>query len=170
MVLSSQWMSEKMRKRIFTIVAIGLALIFWFFDSTVHYFIYGEPEFELIPSDFNELWMRIVIISLILLFGIFADYFTHQIMYKQKQLEVAHIYGSLIHASRDVLDNLLIQMRLFKIEANKSQDFDPNIIGYFDNAIQQLSELVATLSKVEQALKDPESLVGSNQRRSVNAK
>ncbi len=159
-----------MRKQIFTIAAFALALGFWFFDSAVHYFVYEEPEFEFVPSDFNELWMRIVIVSLIVLFGIFADYFSRKIMYKQKQLEVAHIYGSLIHASREVLDNLMVQMQLFKIEANKSQDFDPDIIGYFDNAIQQLSALVATLSKVEQALKDPEFLVGSDPERSAGVK
>ncbi len=146
-----------MKKNMFTIAGLTLALVFWFFDSFVHYFMYGEPEFEFIPSDFNELWMRLVIVTLIVLFGVFADYFTHRIMVKQKQLEVAQIYGSLIHTSRDILDNLLLQMHLFKNEASKSQDFDREIIKYYDNAIAQLSDLVITLSKVERALKEAES-------------
>jgi uncharacterized membrane protein len=151
-------MDEIMKKKMFTTAGVVLALVFWFFDAVVHHFIYGEPEFEYIPSDFNELWMRLVIVILIVLFGIFADYFTNKIMFKQKQLEMAQIYGALIHTSRDILDNLLLQMQLFKTEATKSQDFDREIIRYYDNSIAQLSDLVTTLSKVERALKEVGSL------------
>jgi uncharacterized membrane protein len=151
-------MDEIMKKKMFTTAGVVLALVFWFFDAVVHHFIYGEPEFEYIPSDFNELWMRLVIVILIVLFGIFADYFTNKIMFKQKQLEMAQIYGALIHTSHDILDNLLLQMELFKTEATKSQDFDREIIRYYDNSIAQLSDLVTTLSKVERALKEVGSL------------
>ena len=146
-----------MKKKMFTIAAVLVALIFWFFDASVHYFIYNEPQFELVPNDINELWMRAVIVSLIILFGVFSDHFTHKVMHRQKQLEVAHIFGSLIHANRDVLDNLLKQMKLFRMEAQKSQDFDRDVIKYYDNAIEQASDLVVTLLKVEQALNEPES-------------
>ena len=53
------------RRNMFAIVAFGIALIFWFFDASVHHFIYGERQFEFIPSDFNELWMRLLIVVLI---------------------------------------------------------------------------------------------------------
>lgn len=138
----------------FTIAAIAMALVFWFFDSLVHYFIYLEPHFEIVPNDFNELWMRIVIVILVVFFGIFADFFTQKIMFKQKQLEVAGIYSSLIHTSSDILDNLLLQMQLFKVEALKSKDFDRDVIKYYDSAIEQASDLITTLSKVEKALDD----------------
>ena len=147
-----------MKRTMFTTAGVVLALVFWFFDAAVHHFIYGEPEFEFVPRDFNEFWMRLVIVILVVLFGVFADYFTSKIMFKQKQLEMAQIYGALIHPSRDILDNLLLQMQLFKNEASKSQDFDREIIRYYDNSIAQLSELVATLSKVERALKEVGSL------------
>ena len=146
-----------MKKKMFTVAAVVLALIFWFFDSSVHYFVYDEPQFHFIPDDINELWMRAVIVLLIVLFGVFSDYFTLKIMYRQKQMEVAHIFGSLIHANRDVLDNLLKQMKLFRIEAQKSRDFDRDVIKYYDNAIEQASDLVVTLLKVEEALHEPES-------------
>lgn len=161
MFLGLRRMNGLMKKNIFTIAAAVTALVFWFFDAAVHYVVYEEPEFEYVPSDFNELWMRIVIVALLVLFGIFSDYFTRKVVIKQKQLEVARVYGSLIHTSREIMDNLLIQMQLFRIEANKSQDFDRDIIKYYDNAIAQLSELVSTLSKVEQALSEPESLARS---------
>ena len=154
-------MIKKFKNRIFTIATVVFALVFWFFDSSVHHFIYEEPEFHLIPEDFNELWMRTVIVTLIVLLGVFADFFTRRIMFKQKQLEVAYLYGSWISASRDILDNLVNQMRLFRIEADKSKDFDRNVIHYYDNAIKQASELVVTLSNVEEALKGLKPAAGA---------
>ena len=147
-----------MGKKIFTIAAVAIALVFWLFDSWVHYFIYNEPHFEYVPTNVNELWMRLTIVTLIVVFGIFADFFTNRIMHKHKQLEVAYMYGSLIYASRDILDNLLNQMQYFKAEALNSQDFNPEVIKYYDHAIQQAYELVATFSKIERALKDPASV------------
>jgi len=138
-----------MKNKMFTLATLVMALIFWFFDSSIHYYLYKEPQFELIPADFNELWMRAVIVLLIILFGIFADYFTNKIMFKEKQLEVVHVYSSMIHASSDVLNNLLNQMQLFKIEALKSKDFDRDVIKLYDNAIRQASDLVDTFSKIE---------------------
>ena len=138
----------------FTIAAIVMALIFWFFDSSIHYFLYGEPQFEMVPADFNELWMRIVIVILIMLFGIFSDFFINKIMYKEKQLEVIHIYKSMIHASNDVLNGLLNQMQLFKMEAQKSKDFDRDVIKLYDNAIKQASDLVDTFSNIKEMSKE----------------
>ena len=135
--------------KIFTITGIVLAFVFWFFDSSVHYFIYGEQEFEVIPSDFNELWMRAVIVTLFMLFGIFSDSFAQNIMIKEKQWEVAHVYGDMLHASSEVLDNLLGQMQLFKLEAQRSKDFDQNVIKLIDESINDASRLVDTLSKLE---------------------
>ena len=45
-----------LKNKVFTIVAIAIATLFWFFDASVHYFVYGEPEFQTFPDDINELW------------------------------------------------------------------------------------------------------------------
>ena len=138
-----------MKNRIFTITGIVLAFVFWFFDSSVHYFIYGEQGFEVIPSDFNELWMRLVIVTLFMLFGIFSDSFAKNNMIKEKQWEVVNAYTDMLHASSEVLDNLLGQMQLFKQEAQRSKDFDQNVIKLIDESINDASRLVDTLSKLE---------------------
>ena len=138
-----------MKKRLFTIASVVMALTFWFFDSLIHHFIYNEPQFELVPEDFNELWMRSVIVLLIMLFGIFADYFINKIMFKQKQLEVANVYNLMIHASRHVLSNLVNQMRLFEMEALKSKDFDRDVVNLYGDAIKEATDLIDALSKVE---------------------
>ena len=105
----------------------------------------------MIPEDFNELWMRTVIVLLIMLFGIFSDYFINKIMLKEKQLEVVYVYNAMIYASYHILNNLLNQMRLFKMEALRSKDFDRDVIALYDNTIKEASDLMDALSKVKDA-------------------
>ena len=140
-------MNNIMNNKIFTIAGIVLASIFWLFESSVHYLIFEESQFEIIPGELNELWMRIVIVLLIMIFGIVADFFIDRIVHKQ--LEVAHTYSSMIYASRHILNNLLNQMQLFKLEALKTKDFDRDIIKLYDNSIIEASDLIDTLSKIE---------------------
>ena len=140
-------MNNIMNNKIFTIAGIVLASIFWLFESSVHYLIFEESQFEIIPGELNELWMRIVIVLLIMIFGIVADFFIDRIVHKQ--LEVAHTYSSMIYASRHILNNLLNQMQLFKLEALKTKDFDRDIIKLYDNSIIEASDLIDTLSRVE---------------------
>ena len=144
-------MINLMKKKLFTIAAFLMAVVFWFFDSFIHHFLYKEPDFHMIPEDFNELWMRTVIVLLIMLFGVFSDYFINKIMFKEKQLEVVYVYNAMIFASHHILNNLLNQMRLFKMEALRSKDFDRDVIALYDNTIKEASDLMDTLSKVKDA-------------------
>lgn len=141
-------MKKFLNNRILTITAIMLSLCFWFFDSFVHFFIYGEPEFEFFPNDINELWMRSAIVVLLSLFGIFADYFTNNISSRDKLLELTGVYNDLLHANLEVLSNQLDQLKLFKLEAQQSKDFDAEIITLFDNSITEITELVDSLTRV----------------------
>jgi hypothetical protein len=138
-----------MKNWIFSVVAFFIAFVFWFLDTSIHYLVYREPQFELIPDDFNELWMRIVIVLLIILFGIFADYFSRKLLITQKQLEASRIYTSMINATHHILNNLLNQMQFFKIEALKSKDFDQEVLTLYDNALDEASELLERLSQIE---------------------
>ena len=138
-----------MKNKMLTIAASLLSCVFWLFDSSVHYFFYGEPGFEFIPNNFNELWMRIVIILLIMILGVSGDYFTNNIVMREKQLEVARAYNGMMQASLHILVNVLNQMQLFKLEAQKSKDFDQEVIKFYDNAIDEASNLVDTLSRLQ---------------------
>jgi len=160
-----------MRARKYTVITIILALVFWFVDAAIHYFVYKEPRFEFIPNDFNELWMRSVIILLIILFGIYADYSTKKLLAKEKQLEATRIYNSMTYASQHILNNMLNQMLLFKIEALKSKDFDKEIINIYDDTIAETRDLLKRLSQVEHitdeniwASVDPDKLASSSKK------
>lgn len=138
-----------MQKSKYTIAATSLALLFWFFDASVHYFIYGESEFDFYPTDFNELWMRITIVMLMVLFGIYADYSARKLLMRERELEAARIYKSMIYASHHILNNLLNQMQIVKMEALNSKDFDKKFIGYYDAAFDEATDLIKKLSEVD---------------------
>ncbi len=130
-------------------IAVLVAIIYWFLDSSIHYFIYQEAQFELIPDDINELWMRISIVILIVAFGIFADYSSNKILAKEKQLEAINIYNSMLKANQHILNNLLNQMLLYKIEAENCQDFNPEVLKLLDKSLDEASELFKNLSEVK---------------------
>ena len=152
-----------MKKKIFSISASVLALVFWFFDSSVHYYMFDEPEFEIIPGDPNELWMRIVIVVLLVSFGIFSDCVANKIMYKNKQLEVVRAYSALIDASQISLNNLVVQMQLFKREALRSKDFDRNVIELYENAINGATELANTFANIKDVSEQGTTTVGKRE-------
>lgn len=164
-------MNNDMKSRKYSIAAFVIAFVFWFLDASIHYFVYGEPQFEFIPDDFNELWMRTVIVLLIILFGIYVDSSIKKLLIKEKQLEATRIYNSMIHASQHILNNLLNQMQLFRMEALKSNDFDREIIKYYDNTIDEATNLIQRLSQVESitgeniwASVDPANLANSSNK------
>ena len=138
-----------MKKNIFTIIGLVIAVAFWIFESSIHYFVFEETSFELIPTEINEMWMRLFILLMIVLFGVFADSFSRKLVAKEKQLEATHIYESMLMATHHILNNLLNQMQLFRLEASKSKDFNHKIIQYFDVAVKEASDLIEKLSKVE---------------------
>ncbi len=160
-----------MKKRKYTIITFIIALLFWFTDASIHYFVYSEQQFELMPDDANELWMRTIIILLVIFFGIYADYSIKKLLIKEKQLEATRIYNSMIYASQHILNNLLNQMLLFKMEALKSKDFDKEIINIYDDTIDEARDLLKRLSQVEHitdeniwASVDPAQLANSSNK------
>lgn len=138
-----------MKKKFFSIVGFLLAICFWFFDALIHLYLYGESAFEIIPSDLNELWMRTVIVLLIFAFGIFADLYSKRKIIVEKQVEAIAIYGSMLGATQHILNNLLQQMQIVRLEAVKSEDFDQEIVKKYDTSIENAVELIKKLSSVE---------------------
>ncbi|MCK4978808.1 MAG: hypothetical protein KAS62_00360, partial [Candidatus Delongbacteria bacterium] len=79
--------SKLIRDDYHKLIAMLMAVSYWFFDSSVHYFLYGEFEFEVIPSEFNELWMRLAIFLLIVGYGFFVDRSVRKLKKIQEKLE-----------------------------------------------------------------------------------
>lgn len=72
-------------KHYFLEIAIPLILLYWVIESAIHYFWYHELEFEIIPSDSNELWMRFTFVILLPLFALHADFISSK---RNKNIEL----------------------------------------------------------------------------------
>ena len=140
------------KKNFFLKFSIPFALSYWVFDSSVHFFVYGEFEFEVIPSEFNELWMRGIIFVLLIAFGIFADYHTNKIA--QKDSEKYDVYIAMLSATHHILNNFINNMILFRGEAENSKDFDRDILTLYDQVIDDTSEQIKNLENINEPDKE----------------
>ncbi len=132
------------KKHFFLKFSIPLALAYWFIDSAVHYLGYGELEFEFVPSDFNEFWMRTVIFILLLAFGAFADYHTNKII--KKDAEKHDVYMAMLGVTRHILSNFLNKIVLFRSETEDNKAFDIDILKIFD---QVMDDTIAQIKNLE---------------------
>ena len=130
------------KKYQFTAISISIALLFWFFDSIVHHFVYGEQGFEVLPSDLNELWMRGLIVALIVAFGVFAD--------RRTGHEKVAVYRAMLSATNHILRNHLQKMQLFRNEAENSKDFDKDVLKLYDQMIHETNAQIRNLDNIQE--------------------
>ena len=132
-----------MRKKYqFTAITISIAILFWFSDSLIHYFGYGEQAFEVYPSDLNELWMRCVIVVLMVAFGVFVDYRTG--------LDNVAVYQAMLSATNHILRNYLQKMIVFREEAENSKDFNKDVLKLYDKMIDETLARIRNLENIQE--------------------
>ena len=150
----------------YAIYSIIVATCFWFFDSVVHYFFYGESEFEWIPSEFNELWMRSTIIFLILSLGAYAQHSTRKMIEAehaklllqeqlnqalQNELDLQHAQAEVTRETvmqmHDIINNFLNNLLLFKMEAEDSKSISTESLKLFDHIVQEASTKIRDLGE-----------------------
>jgi hypothetical protein len=56
-------------------LGVLFAMFFWFLEAFVHSAVFGEGSYmvNLLPQNPNELWMRTLVCSLLIVFGIYAQ-------------------------------------------------------------------------------------------------
>ena len=121
---------------------------FWLIDSVIHFFVYNEVQFELIPSETNELWMRCIIVFLLVTFSIFAD--SQMKKTAKKEQEKKEIYISMLNANQHILNNFLQAMMLFRAAADKSDDIDEEIITLYDQTIEKTIAQINNLHDIQE--------------------
>ena len=137
------------KKHFFLKFSILLALAYWFFDSVVHYLGYGELEFEIIPSDFNEFWMRSVIFILLLAFGVFADYHTNKII--KKDAEKHDVYMAMLGVTRHILGNFSKNILSLRSDTEDSKAFDIDILEIYDQVMDDTITQIKNLENIKRA-------------------
>lgn len=67
---------------------------------------------------------------------------------REREQEKKRIYDATLSAMHHILNNFLNQMMLFRVEAEKTPDFDPEILGYYDEVIGDAQNRIARLESV----------------------
>ena len=107
-----------MKRRKFTMLLLIVSLIYWLVDSSLHAYVYAEGTFELIPTDFDELWMRIVIVLLLIVIGVVGDSLASRIDTAER--EKREVFLVAISSTQHVMTNLLSQMQVVFLETSKT--------------------------------------------------
>lgn len=130
----------------FTVLGIALALLYWFTESVIHRFVYAEEFFEVVPSDVNEFWMRLLIIVLIVSFGVFADNRARKI--RETQQEKHAVFIATVRSTQHILNNLMNQMQLAFFDLEKEHCLESETRKLLEKSIREGKEQVERLSTV----------------------
>jgi len=132
----------------FSLMGLGLALVYWFAESVIHRFVYQEAFFEILPSDQNEFSMRLLIIVLIVGFGLFADNRARKI--RKSEQEKHAVYVATVRSTQHILNNLLNQLQLAFLDLEKEHCLESETRKLLERSIRESKEQVQRLSSVSE--------------------
>ncbi len=130
----------------FTILGFGVALLYWIGESLVHRFVYAEDFFEIVPSDVNEFWMRLLIIVLIVGFGAFADNRARKV--RASEQEKHEVFVATVRSTQHILNNLLNQLQLAIYDLDEEHCLERETRKLLERSIRDSKEQVERLSAV----------------------
>ncbi|RWX55093.1 hypothetical protein [Photobacterium chitinilyticum] len=136
-----------MAKVNFTLKASLLSVLFWIMESLIHKLFFLD-NFEIIPVEANELWMRVVIVILVICFGLYADFQTKILLEKEEEKRL--IFKATVCSSQHIVNNLLNQMQFFRMKADEHNAFNSEVIELYDQSLQEGEDLMALLSNVDE--------------------
>ena len=132
----------------FSLIALGLALVYWFAESVLHRFVYHEAFFEVLPSDHNEFSMRLLIIVLIVGFGVFADNRARKIRKSEQEKHAAYV--ATVRSTQHILNNLMNQLQLAFLDLEKEHCLESETRRLLERSIREGKEQVERLSSVSE--------------------
>lgn len=124
--------------------SIALSILLWIGESLFHYLVFnpGQP-FEIVPSDNNELWMRLVICGVIIIFGGYIQRLT----LKKRALEEAKLrtLKATMHTVEDSVGNNLLSIKYLLLDAEKQHHINlqtsKDMLNLIDDTMSQLREI-----------------------------
>ena len=139
----SDWSMDRHK---FSLLGVALAFVYWFAESVIHRFVYAEAFFQILPSDKNEVWMRLSIILLIVGFGVFADNRARRIRATEK--EKHEVYVATVRSTQHILNNLMNQLQLAFLDLEKEHCLESETRRLLEKSIREGKEQVERLSSV----------------------
>lgn len=141
----SDWRMDRYK---FSLLGVGLAFLYWFAESVIHRFVYAEESFEIVPSEPNEFQMRLLIILLIVVFGVFADNRARKI--RKSEQEKREVYVATVRSTQHILNNLMNQMQLAFLDLDKQHCLESDTRKLLEKSIREGKEQVERLSSVSE--------------------
>ena len=135
-----------MKNRKFTVVVTIAAASYWVAESLIHIFVFQDPEFAFLPTDIDELWMRLGIVVLMIIFGIYADIQTGKLLAKEQ--EKREVFIAMVSSTQHILNNLLNQMQVALVDADGVKALDDETRKLLKQALIKGKEQVIQLSSV----------------------
>ena len=135
-----------MKNRSMTIIAIMVATLYWGVESVVHRFVFAEETFELVPSNINELWMRVMIVVLMICFGIFGDAWSRRLVAKED--EKRKIFIATVSSTQHILNNLLNQIQVVFLKMDDEYRVDAETRNMLKQSLRDAQTQVQKLSAV----------------------
>ncbi len=127
-------------------MAIIVAALYWVAESSVHRFVFAEETFELLPSNINELGMRIIIVVLLVSFGIFGDAWSRRLVTKED--EKRQIFIATVGSTQHILNNLLNQIHVVFLQMDDEYRVDAKTRDMLKRSLEDAQAQVERLSAV----------------------
>ena len=138
----------KYRDYSFTILGLIIAAIV----ALLSHLIDLDP-FDRLADAFEKVEQYEIDEIFIVVLIIFA-FLTADLLIKQRRRKVekekVKVYRAMIFSAHHILNNFLHQMQVFKITAEHTPDFDPQILAMFDKIMEDASEQIQALSNVSE--------------------
>jgi hypothetical protein len=127
-------------------MALAVATLYWIAESMVHRFVFEEEAFELIPLNFNELWMRVLIVVLMICFGVFGDAWSRRLVAKED--EKRQIFIATVSSTQHILNNLLNQIQVVFLKMDDEYRVDAETRDMLKQSLRDAQVQVQKLSAV----------------------
>ncbi len=131
----------------YKLVGIALGILYFAISTIFKLEVFELVIYELKYLEKYELDEIIISIFIILFF-----YRLEHLKREKEQdieLEKMKIYTAMLSSTHHIINNLMNQMTLFKITAQKTPDFDPKILAMYEKMIDEASSQIKSLGDIE---------------------
>ncbi|MFQ5824824.1 MAG: GAF domain-containing protein, partial [bacterium] len=127
------------------LLGIGLGLIFWLFESTLHAFFLNNGDFikHLLTPSPHEIWMRLLIGGILFVFSVYCQF----VITERKRVEEALCHALEASRQRQAEISALLEGSRTVLETRDFQDAARALFDSCKNLIGATAGYVAVLSK-----------------------
>ena len=128
----------------FILIGVGLAVFYWIFESGIHTFVFHSGSFldQILLSSAHELWMRLVVCFILILFSVYAQITVKQLRQAKVKLQQSH--DELEFRARERTAELTKTNEKLQVEITERKKAEEKLIEYQAHLRSLVSELTMT--------------------------